>query len=140
MVDIVNAVFVGDGRVLLARRSPHRRNYPNVWSFPGGHVEKGETLVEALARELEEEVAVVPTAYKLVGTISDPNTAAAAPITYHLYAVTAWLGGEPHIVDAEHTELRWFSLVEAAELKDLALGEYRTLFADLATGDPPKMT
>jgi 8-oxo-dGTP diphosphatase len=48
MRTIVNALFVRDGMVLLARRSPHRSTYPGLWSFPGGHVEQGETLAEAL--------------------------------------------------------------------------------------------
>src|SRR4051794_1560231 len=73
MRNIVNALFVRNGCVLLARRSPKRRIYPDVWSFPGGHVDEGETLAEALIRELNEEVGVVPITYVLMGTISDPN-------------------------------------------------------------------
>ena len=107
MTDIVNALFIRNGNVLLARRSPQRRAYPDVWSFPGGHVDEGETLAEALVRELSEEVSVVPTTYKLMGTISDPNAAPADPITYHMFAVTSWDGGELAIVDDEHTKLTW---------------------------------
>src|SRR5436190_8776587 len=67
MRNIVNALFVRDGAVLLVRRSPHRSTYPGFWSFPGGHVEPGESLAEALVREVREEVGVVPTRIDFLG-------------------------------------------------------------------------
>ena len=111
----------------MARRSLTRKAYPGLWSFPGGHVEKGESLAKALDRELREEIGVAPIDYKLLGTIADPNTAKDDPVTYHMYAVTAWRGGEPTIIDDEHTELRWFKLAAAISLADLAVAEYRPL-------------
>jgi 8-oxo-dGTP diphosphatase len=132
MRNIVNALFVRQGTVLLARRGPNRRAYSNLWSFPGGHVEDGETLTEALVRELREEVGVIPTGYTPLGTISDPNSEAADPVTYHMYAITAWDGGEPTMVGDEHIELAWFAPEAAAALPDLALGDYRRVFSQLA--------
>ena len=125
---VVNAVFVRDGAVLLARRGPRRAAYPGLWSFPGGHVEPGETLEAALARECIEEIGVAPTAFRPIGAIADPNAAAADPVTYRMYAVQAWTGGEPSLLGDEHSELRWFDLLAASGLPDLALGEYRGVF------------
>lgn len=42
-------------RVFVHRRSLNRRLLPGCWDIVGGHVEVGETLLEALAREIEEE-------------------------------------------------------------------------------------
>jgi 8-oxo-dGTP diphosphatase len=131
MRDIVNALFVRAGTVLLARRSPHRSTYAGLWSFPGGHVEPGETLTEALVREVQEEVGVTPITFAFLGMIIDPNTAEDDPAIYHIYAVTAWDGGEPTLVGDEHTEFRWFSSKAASELPDLALQDYRPLLVDL---------
>ena len=48
-----------DGRVLLAQR-PEGKSMAGLWEFPGGKVEAGESVAQALARELEEEVGVRP--------------------------------------------------------------------------------
>jgi 8-oxo-dGTP pyrophosphatase MutT (NUDIX family) len=42
-------------RVFIHRRSPTRRLFPGTWDIVGGHVEEGETALEALAREITEE-------------------------------------------------------------------------------------
>lgn len=129
MRNIVNALLLCDDKILLARRSPHRKAYPDLWSFPGGHVEGDETLDQALCREVSEELGIAPITYHLMSRISDPN-ATSEPICYHLYAVTAW-AGDPAIIDEEHSELRWFSLREANALTDLALEQYRPVFVEL---------
>lgn len=126
MRTIVNGLLLADGKVLLARRSLQRKAYPGLWSFPGGHVEPGETLEQALVRELREELGIVPLTHDALGTIPDPN----APATYRLYAVTHWQG-EAAIQDEEHSELRWLAPSTAARLPDLALEEYRPLLERL---------
>ena len=133
MRNVVNALFLRQGSILLARRSPHRKAYPGLWSFPGGHVEAGETLEQALTREASEEVNVAPVTYRAVARIADPNTTS-EPITYHMYAVREWRG-EPSIINDEHTELRWFTFEEAKALPDLALEDYRLLFDSLRLAD-----
>lgn len=56
--EVVAAVLVDRlGRYLLARR-PAGKPYAGYWEFPGGKVEPGETLQQALVRELREELGI----------------------------------------------------------------------------------
>ncbi len=41
---------------LVVKRNENDNLYPGSWEFPGGHLEKGETLKDGLKRELEEEI------------------------------------------------------------------------------------
>ena len=51
------AIIVSEqsGRVMTVLRSS-RESHPNTWSFAGGKVEVGETEIDGLRRELEEEL------------------------------------------------------------------------------------
>lgn len=57
VVDVVAAVLLRDGKVLICQRKRNGR-HPLKWEFPGGKVELGEDLRAALARELREELDV----------------------------------------------------------------------------------
>lgn len=56
----VGVVVRADGGVLLADR-PGARAYAGYWEFPGGKIEPGESIEQALARELAEELAITVT-------------------------------------------------------------------------------
>jgi 8-oxo-dGTP diphosphatase len=57
-VDVaVGVLIAADGRFLLTSR-PAGKVYAGYWEFPGGKVEPGESVHEALARELHEELGI----------------------------------------------------------------------------------
>ena len=129
MRHIVNGLLVSEGKVLLARRSKERAAYPDLWSFPGGHLEAQETLSAALIRELSEEIGIIPGESRLVAEFEDPN-GGSNPATYYLYVISRW-EGTPTIRDQEHSKLQWFGFSDAAQLPDLALSAYRAVFLAL---------
>ena len=55
---VVAVILRQADRLLLCHRAPTRRWYPDVWDFPGGHVEPEERPEEALRREILEELGV----------------------------------------------------------------------------------
>jgi 8-oxo-dGTP diphosphatase len=57
MLQVVAGIIERDSRILICRRKA-AQSHPLKWEFPGGKVEHGESLPEALARELEEELAL----------------------------------------------------------------------------------
>ena len=81
-----------DGRVLLARR-PEGKPMAGLWEFPGGKVDPGETEVQALVRELREELAVEA----VVGDRVGPDLDIRGTAVLRVYLCTA--EGEPALVD-----------------------------------------
>jgi 8-oxo-dGTP diphosphatase len=118
-------------RMLLGRRSETRLAYRNVWDVPGGHREPGERAEETLIRELREEVAVVPTQWRLLGQVDLPAQGQEQAMPLLLFEVTAWTGMPLNLQPEEHAEIGWFTIDEACQL-GLAHPAYVQLFRGLA--------
>ncbi|HET8795591.1 MAG TPA: NUDIX domain-containing protein [Arthrobacter sp.] len=122
---IALGILVRDGRVLLCHRSPARKWIPNVWDFPGGHIEKGETGQEALIRELWEELAISATVHT-----SEPDfTMTAEDVELSAWIIRAWEGTATNTVPEEHDDVAWVTLAEATmlQLADEKVLEWITL-------------
>lgn len=91
------------GRVLLARR-PADKTLAGYLEFPGGKLERNETPVHALARELAEEVGVVVDVADLEPLIRFEHTYPESTVRLHAYTTSRWQG-EP--VGAEGQALGW---------------------------------
>lgn len=63
-------ILVDDAIVLVKRRNPP---YAGMWALPGGFVEYGETVEDAVKREIMEETGLAVEIEKLAGVYSDPG-------------------------------------------------------------------
>jgi 8-oxo-dGTP pyrophosphatase MutT (NUDIX family) len=137
--DYACALLVRDRRILLGLRAPERRLYPSRWDVFGGRVEDGETIGQALSRELGEELGIVPVSIRPAGVVEDQVAHLSGTLVYHMFIVEEWSGGEPRLTNAEHTRLAWFTPDEACALTDLAVASYADLFRRVAAMiDPAK--
>jgi 8-oxo-dGTP diphosphatase len=77
----VGAVIVRDGRVLIIRRAHEPRK--GEWSLPGGKVELGETMTEAVRREMKEETGLDVDVGPLVELFDRVHRDAEGRVRYH---------------------------------------------------------
>lgn len=103
IVHVVACALVDvDGRVLLAKR-PKGKSMADLWEFPGGKIEAGETPETAIIRELEEELAI------------DTKSTCLAPLSFvsHEY-------DDFHLVMLLYVCRRWWGTPKAIEASELA--------------------
>jgi NAD+ diphosphatase len=112
--DPVVIMLVTDGdRVLLGRQPTWP---PGRYSALAGFVEPGESLEQAVAREVREEAGV---------EVGDPVYVASQPWPFPsslmLGFIAPWRGGDPRRIDAELEDVRWF---ERAQVEAAVRGEH----------------
>jgi ADP-ribose pyrophosphatase YjhB (NUDIX family) len=112
----VSAAIIRDGRVLVARRA--RGPALGVWTLPGGVVEAGETLSEALVREVTEETGITIEPITVAGhrevVVRDDGGRVSRHFVILCFA-SRWIAGEPHL-NEELSEARWLRPSELSGL------------------------
>jgi 8-oxo-dGTP diphosphatase len=112
----VSAAIVRAGQVLVVRRA--RAPADGLFSLPGGVVEIGETLVQAVIREVAEETALTIEPVGLAGyreAIARDRDDRVARHFVILPFAARWLAGEP-VLNEELSQARWLHRAELAGL------------------------
>ncbi|GAB2907680.1 8-oxo-dGTP diphosphatase MutT [Rheinheimera gaetbuli] len=110
VIHVAVGVILRDQHILLALRSS-KQHQGGKWEFPGGKVEAGETVQQALSRELQEEVAIQVSQSSAFMQLQYAYPEKTVLLDIHL--VTGF-SGEPH--GREGQPLRWASVAELSKL------------------------
>src|ERR1700693_6057577 len=113
----VSAAIIRDGKVLVVRRA--RNPALGIYTLPGGGVETGETLLQAVTREVREETALEIEPVALAGHREAIARDAQGRVERHfviLCFAARWLSGEP-VLNEELDDARWVMPAEIAGLR-----------------------
>lgn len=110
---IADVVVIKDDRVLLVQQ--RKQSAYGLWSLPGGHAEQGETLEQAVIREVKEELSV---------DLLDPKFANTYTIvtkhgTLDLNTFSGELSGDIILKEDELIAYGWFSMPELQGMKSV---------------------
>lgn len=111
-IEVVAAVIIQDGKILAAQKGQAKYDYVSYkWEFPGGKVEAGETLKQAITREILEELNIRIIPQKLLITINHqyPDFF----LTMHCF-ICDYQSGKIQLT--EHIDVKWLSKNELNNL------------------------
>jgi 8-oxo-dGTP diphosphatase len=125
-VECVAFMLIKDDHVLAEQRKRTKRVVPGTIALPGGHIEEGERPVEALRREAQEELAIVPLEMAYVCTLLHRSQEFRK---LHYFVVTRW-EGEMQLREAD--AVRWIPLNALSTLDldvdRMAVAEYLRVY------------
>jgi|TARA_B110000467_G_scaffold161474_1_gene182649 8-oxo-dGTP diphosphatase len=101
-------------RILLAQRS-HLKIFPLQWEFPGGKLEKSESIESALIRELKEELNIEIRETEFLMELKHDYDAFRVKI--HFYLVRSWSG---LAIGNESQLIQWYSIDQLSDVDLLA--------------------
>jgi mutator protein MutT len=107
----VGGIVVSDGRLLMVKRA----NDPGagLWTIPGGRVEAGESLTDAVAREVNEETGLDVTVGELAGLFEIPGEPHFVILDYLATPVTV----DAPIAGDDAAEVKWVPLGDVKDLE-----------------------
>ncbi len=118
VVEVAAAVMLrADGREFLLAQRPEGKVYAGYWEFPGGKVEPGESVRQALIRELQEELGITVTACSpwLTRVFTYPH----ATVRLNFWRVTAWDGEIGITAPLEHSAVEWQRIGQPASVSPI---------------------
>jgi len=120
-IRVVCAIIMNGDKVLIARRGPDQ-SHAGSWEFPGGKINPDEKPVEALVRELREELAVTVSIQYALSPVSHVYESLSVELIPYVCIIE-----EGAITPVDHDEIRWIDRTKVMEVPllppDRVIGE-----------------
>ncbi len=132
----VSAILRWHGRVLLCR---HVKRGREAWLLPGGGVQSGESLIDALHREISEEVGIEPPPFEGPVAIADSISPERSLVSKHVIHVifAGNVDGSLEFVASQDEAVRGHRLFSTEELEGVVLHPpIQRFLARWQPGDP----
>jgi 8-oxo-dGTP diphosphatase len=115
---VQKALIKKDGEYLFIKRSTIDENRPGKWDLPGGNIDRGENTIEALSREISEEVKIKCSNIKPLITTSFTQEGDVFVMAV-IYEADYKEGAVE--ISEEHSEYKW---VSKEDIKNLDLQDW----------------
>jgi len=128
MIKVVGAVIIKGDDIIMGKRATASKNFPDLFEFPGGKIEKGETAKEALRRELDEELNMdvnIKDMEEFEGNQSSHTVESGNIIHLTLFMVRVWndAGNDRKFGPKKgiHSGLEYFNIKKMEEFTDVMI-------------------
>ncbi|MFA6423939.1 MAG: non-canonical purine NTP pyrophosphatase [Candidatus Magasanikbacteria bacterium] len=117
------AIIIKDKKLFFTKRRDIRKDFNNKWEFPGGGVDRGESIINCLKREVKEETGFDIEPVELLPEIM---TRVENKFNYQVFLpiyICKITSGKINIADNETADYGWFTLQESLKLDFLPLNK-----------------
>jgi len=119
---VVDGLIISKNKILLIKRASHLTN-PNKYGLPGGYLNRDETTIEAIQREILEETGYTCKKVTLFTIIDDPNRRGEDRQNVEFCFVIE-PGKKISKPDNESSAIKWFDLNKLPKEEDFAFDHF----------------
>lgn len=123
IIKAVAGILQKDGCVFMASR-PAGKVHAGSWEFPGGKIEPGESSIDALIRELKEEIGIVVTSVDCLPLTFICQSYDHGDVELDVLLVKAWQG---EVKALEGQKTYWQDITKGCELEPLLITTQKIL-------------
>ena len=121
-VGVHTLILNKQNKILITKRSKHENYFPLVWDIPGGSIDMGEAVEDALVREVKEETNIVIIPIKPIYVYSDLTWIPGRQLIQIVYKST-YESGDIILDPKEHDEYQWVKYDDIGKFKCIAFLE-----------------